>query len=601
MSKLPKINNFFSTIPAVVPSIADEPQALELNELIQSPEIQIDEKIVDHLNTGKIDLKSNSILCTITDNSNIPEHENNSKEENEKNVLNLTLTNPTDYAHFGEEVENSDIKRSIIAFGPCKPVIEFPKNNDGRKFSSNFYFVSARSGSKIPRSWLCYSTVLDRAYCESCWLFANRKSTSFKSEWINGINDWKHLSQSIQRHEISTQHLESTNMRIIWMKNRTIDKELEIQYSKEATFWRNILLRLIKIILSLTAGNTALREHRGKIGSLEKCSEGNFLRTVNLLAEFDPILNNLVSNPKHKIKKSCGFSIILDSTQDIKKVDQVSIIIRYVLVNYEIKKIEIKESFLGFFVLDKHHAVDYANLLRQTLLTFGLSINKCFGQGYDGAAVMSGQHSGVQTLIRSDFPNAVYVHCCSHNLNLVISDAAKSSSKVQTFFNIVQDVYNFFSVSAPRWALLALGKEVESKIQKKTLKKVCPTQWEARHDSVFALKERYFDLIKALTHILLTSHKSDEKNLGGSLKKKLESAEFVLILSFWERILRSLNVVSKTLQLINFNIEFAVIQLDSAIEDLTNLRANYNNIVEDAKNLCVLWKIPFNFNCKRDR
>lgn len=546
----------------------------------------------------------------------------------EKNVLNLTLTNPTDYAHFGEEVENSDIKRSIIAFGPCKPVIEFPKNNDGRKFSSNFYFVSARSGSKIPRSWLCYSTVLDRAYCESCWLFANRKSTSFKSEWINGINDWKHLSQSIQRHEISTQHLESTNMRIIWMKNRTIDKELEIQYSKEATFWRNILLRLIKIILSLTAGNTALREHRGKIGSLEKCSEGNFLRTVNLLAEFDPILNNLVSNPKHKIKylspliqnelieilankvreiicddirKSCGFSIILDSTQDIKKVDQVSIIIRYVLVNYEIKKIEIKESFLGFFVLDKHHAVDYANLLRQTLLTFGLSINKCFGQGYDGAAVMSGQHSGVQTLIRSDFPNAVYVHCCAHNLNLVISDAAKSSSKVQTFFNIVQDVYNFFSVSAPRWALLALGKEVESKIQKKTLKKVCPTRWEARHDSVFALKERYFDIIKALTHILLTSHKSDEKNLGGSLKKKLESAEFVLILSFWERILRSLNVVSKTLQLINFNIEFAVIQLDSAIEDLTNLRANYNNIVEDAKNLCVLWKIPFNFNCKRDR
>lgn len=105
------------------------------------------------------------------------------------------------------------------------------------------------------------------------------------------------------------------------------------------------MLRLIKIILSLTAGNTALREHRGKIGSLEKCSEENFLRIVNLLTEFDLILNNLVSNPKHKIKylspliqnelieilankvreiicddirKFCGFSIILDSTQDIK-------------------------------------------------------------------------------------------------------------------------------------------------------------------------------------------------------------------------------------------------------------------------------------------
>jgi hypothetical protein len=51
---------------------------------------------------------------------------------------------------------------------------------------------------------------------------------------------------------------------------------------------------LIKIILSLKAGNTALREHRGKIGSLEKCSEGNSLRTVNLLTEFNPILNLLI-------------------------------------------------------------------------------------------------------------------------------------------------------------------------------------------------------------------------------------------------------------------------------------------------------------------
>jgi hypothetical protein len=32
----------------------------------------------------------------------------------EQNVLNLTLTNPTDYAHFDKEVDNSDLKRSII-------------------------------------------------------------------------------------------------------------------------------------------------------------------------------------------------------------------------------------------------------------------------------------------------------------------------------------------------------------------------------------------------------------------------------------------------------------------------------------------------------
>lgn len=143
--------------------------------------------------------------------------------------MNLTLSNPTDRAHFGEEVKNSNIKRSILLFGPCKPIIEFPKNDDGRKFSSNFYYVSSRSGSKIPRSWLCYcySAVFDKAYCETCWLFANRDSNSFKHEWINVIDDWKHLSQSIHRHEISGQHLESINTRIIWEKNKTIDKDLD--------------------------------------------------------------------------------------------------------------------------------------------------------------------------------------------------------------------------------------------------------------------------------------------------------------------------------------------------------------------------------------
>jgi len=39
---------------------------------------------------------------------------NNDLIFSEQNLLNLTLTKSTDCAHFDEEVENSDIKRSII-------------------------------------------------------------------------------------------------------------------------------------------------------------------------------------------------------------------------------------------------------------------------------------------------------------------------------------------------------------------------------------------------------------------------------------------------------------------------------------------------------
>ncbi|KAH6927504.1 hypothetical protein HPB50_004915 [Hyalomma asiaticum] len=46
------------------------------------------------------------------------------------------------------------------------------------------------------------------------------------------------------------------------------------------------------------------------------------------------------------------------------------------------------------------------------------------GQGYDGAAAMSGAFNGVQALILEDFPTALYTHCSSHSLNLCLSDAS---------------------------------------------------------------------------------------------------------------------------------------------------------------------------------
>lgn len=54
-----------------------------------------------------------------------------------------------------------------------------------------------------------------------------------------------------------------------------------------------------------------------------------------------------------------------------------------------------------------------------------------------------------------------------HNLNLVLSDIAKSTPKMLNFFEIVQDLFLFFSNSAPRWATLALGDEVAKIVLKK--------------------------------------------------------------------------------------------------------------------------------------
>lgn len=216
-------------------------------------------------------------------------------------LLNLQEDFPTDKALFPELITNKNLKQNILLFGPCKPDINFPINSDGKRFSTSYYYLTTKSGTKIPRLWLCYSVRLDKSYCETSWLFADRSYSKFKSDWIDGINDWNHLSQCIQRHECSIQHLDATKLRSICAKTHTIDAELEKQYSNEAMKWRNILKRLIKIILYLTAGNSALRGNEGS-KQLNNPTEGNFLRTVYLLAEFDPFLKSVLEDKNQKIK-----------------------------------------------------------------------------------------------------------------------------------------------------------------------------------------------------------------------------------------------------------------------------------------------------------
>ena len=51
-------------------------------------------------------------------------------------------------------------------------------------------------------------------------------------------------------------------------------------------------------------------------------------------------------------------------------------------------------------------------------------------QTYDGAAVMSGQLSGLQTQIRQDYPFAFFFHCAAHRFNLVLCQSAQILSRL---------------------------------------------------------------------------------------------------------------------------------------------------------------------------
>jgi len=58
---------------------------------------------------------------------------------------------------------------------------------------------------------------------------------------------------------------------------------------------------------------------------------------------------------------------------------------------------------------------------------------------------MAGRKAGVQLKLLEMNPNAVFIPCDNHSLNLVCGHAAETSSIVVTRFGTVQEVFVFFS------------------------------------------------------------------------------------------------------------------------------------------------------------
>ena len=61
-----------------------------------------------------------------------------------------------------------------------------------------------------------------------------------------------------------------------------------------------------------------------------------------------------------------------------------------------------------------------ADTLLHAVQEWGFNTSGVVGQGYDGVSVMSSSRNEVQGKVAEKYPNAMYVHCRSHVLNLAI-------------------------------------------------------------------------------------------------------------------------------------------------------------------------------------
>ncbi|XP_064096853.1 zinc finger MYM-type protein 1-like [Macrobrachium nipponense] len=202
---------------------------------------------------------------------------------------------------------------------------------------------------------------------------------------------------------------------------KTIDQAERTLLEAEKRCWRDVLTRLISIIQSLAGRNLAFR---GSSKTLHQQNNGNFLKEVELLAKFDPVMkhhtecvesgqfshssylgniiqNELIASISGKImdtvvteiKQSKFYSVNLDCTPDASCQEQMSVIIRTVKMD---KAPEIKEHFMGVLVASETTGLGLLSLILKELMELNIPFDDCRGQSYDNGANMKGRNKGVQ-------------------------------------------------------------------------------------------------------------------------------------------------------------------------------------------------------------
>lgn len=96
-------------------------------------------------------------------------------------------------------------------------------------------------------------------------------------------------------HETSPDHVKDLlawkDLECRLIAGKTIDHTAKALLQAEQNRWREVLKRLISIIQSLPERNLALR---GPADTINSPNNGNFLKEVELLAKYDPVLNDHV-------------------------------------------------------------------------------------------------------------------------------------------------------------------------------------------------------------------------------------------------------------------------------------------------------------------
>ena len=273
------------------------------------------------------------------------------------------------------------------------------------------------------------------------------------------------------------------------------------------------------------------------------------------------------------IKTAKYFSIPVDLSPVIAHVNQLRVVIRYVLKGGPV------ERFLIFIPMFSHTGVEIAKIVLQLLDEHGINIIDCRGQTYDNAANISGKYRGFQTIIREKCNVTIYIPCTAHSLILVGKNAVESCHSAAELFDLQQSIYSWLVASTHRWQIHR--KFLDKLPVNKTLS---DTRWSARYDAVHAVNRGFSENIRTLEELAANDGQPHESQIEAeSFLKKLKQLETCILLKLWDTVLDQFQKINLSLQENGPTLNNAIHLLEALKSFVNGLRSDFEIYEEKGK------------------
>ncbi|KAJ4936913.1 hypothetical protein JOQ06_001498 [Pogonophryne albipinna] len=273
---------------------------------------------------------------------------------------------------------------------------------------------------------------------------------------------------------------------------------------------------------------------------------------------------------KEEISKAPFVALMLDETTDVSNAAQLSFVLRFVTDS------GVKERFVKFEdVTGKKRAEDVAAMALGFLEEHGC-MGKLVAQCYDGAAVMASGLNGVQAKVKEKIPQALFIHCYAHALNLVLFQGVVKIKECRIFFPHLSGLAAFFSRSPKRTQLL-------DEICQKRLPRVAPTRWNFASRLVCTVFEKK-DALKDLFDYIVEHHEEFDDaailSADGYLSN-LGNFEFGFFLSTFNEIFAHADVLFDILQNKSFDMQFCLTRVEEFCICIEGQRDRFDQIYDE--------------------